>query len=66
MARREPLLIVFKPTRVRRPDGRVITLMPGLKSDAVTQKVKSLASKAQMEQMKRGGRVTEDTPPWND
>ena len=66
MARREPLVVVFKPTQVRQPDGRVIVLMPGLKSDRDSERIRSRVSKSQMEQMKKGGRVTEDTPPWND
>ena len=54
MARRDPVLIVIRPTRVRRPDGRVVCLMPGYKNGAVSDRIKSLVPSDALEQMKKG------------
>lgn len=66
MARR--VLVVMKATRVRRPDGKVITLLPGLKSDAVSDRIKAALPdwKDKLQQLKLGGRVVEETPPWDE
>lgn len=66
MPQRDPVLIVMKTTRVRRPDGRVITLMPGLKSDATSDRIKAAlpAWRDTLKGLKAKGRVVEDTPPW--
>jgi hypothetical protein len=54
----------MRETRIRRPDGRVITLTPGLKSDAVGERIKMALSRAKVKELKARGRVIEDTPPW--
>ena len=64
MVHHDPVLVVFRHTRVRRPDGRVITLTPGVKSERVTDQIKSALSKDKVAELKARGRVTEDTPPW--
>ena len=66
MAQRDPVLIVIRPTRVRRPDGRVVCLMPGYKNGAVSDRIKSLVPSEALEQMKKGGAVVEETPPWTE
>ena len=66
MARREPVLVVMKETRVRGRDGRVLTLTPGLKSDQVSDRIKSALPgwREKLGHLKSKGRVVEDTPPW--
>lgn len=61
---RDPVLIICKPTQVRRPDGKVITLMPGLKTDAVSDRIKCALPKEKIALLKARGRIVEERPPW--
>lgn len=65
MAQRDPVLIVMRSIRVRRPDGRVVHIAPGYKGDVASDHIKSLVSKDQLDQMKKSGRIVEETPPWD-
>lgn len=65
MPRRDPVLIVIQTTRVRLPNGRVVTLTPGCKSEEVSDQIKRvLSTKAKREELQARGRIVEDTPPW--
>lgn len=58
--------MVMRLTRIRKSDGRIITLMPGLKSDHVSDRIKSALPdwKDTLKGLKGKGRVVEATPPW--
>ena len=63
MPSRDPQIVVFKTTRIRRSDGKIITLMPGLKSNVVSDRIKSALPKEKLEELRKGGRVREEIPP---
>ena len=65
MSQRDPVLVVMRPTRIQRPDGRIITLKPGCKSDAVSEAIKSAVPREKLDELKKGDRVREETPPWD-
>jgi len=65
MARRDPVLVVMRTTRVRLSNGRVVTLLPGCKSLETSERIKSaLGTKERLKDLQAGGRLVEDTPPW--
>ena len=63
MARNDQV-VVFRTTRIRRADGRVVTLTPGLKSESASERIRSAVPMEKLKELKARGRVTEDTPPW--
>lgn len=60
----DPVLVVMRQTRIQLPNGRVITLTPGLKTQAVSEMVRSRVPTEKVKYLKAKGRVVEETPPW--
>ena len=60
----DPVLVVMRQTRIQLPNGRVITLTPGLKSQAVSDRVRSAVPMEKVKFLKAKGRVVEEAPPW--
>ena len=58
------MLVVMRPTQVRRADGRVVTLMPGVKDGRVLERMRSALPIETVKRLQAKGRLVEDTPPW--
>jgi len=57
-------VVVMRETRVRLPNGRVAVLTPGLKSERVSDKIRSILPKDKRGLLRAKGRIVEDRPPW--
>lgn len=64
MPSKDPQVVVMRLTRIRKPDGRIITLTPGLKGQEASERIRSAVPMEKVKELKARGRVVEDTPPW--
>ena len=57
-------VVVMRQTRVQLPNGRVVTLMPGLKGEQASERIRSLLPIEKRGLLIGKGRLVEDRPPW--
>lgn len=60
----DPVLVVMRQTRIQLPSGHIITLTPGLKSQAVSETLRSRVPTEHVKLLKAKGRLVEAAPPW--